>query len=146
MHAMLCTQPDIYFAASLVSRYQSNPELAHWQAVKWIMHYLRSVANLVYRYQGEDLKFEGYSDANWGGDPDESRLTLGYALPWVGEPCYHAVRSDTAQHRQLWRHIVLLVTIGTKVIVITYMYTNKMIMSLWLNLFVVISSKLIHWV
>ena len=30
MYAMLCTRPDICFAVGLVSRYQSNPGLAHW--------------------------------------------------------------------------------------------------------------------
>ena len=29
MYAMLCTWPDICFAVGLVSRYQSNPGLAH---------------------------------------------------------------------------------------------------------------------
>ena len=40
MYAMLCTRPDICFAVGLVSRYQSNPGTAHWQAVKRIMCYL----------------------------------------------------------------------------------------------------------
>jgi len=34
MYAMLCTRPDICYTVGLVSRYQSNPGLAHWQAVK----------------------------------------------------------------------------------------------------------------
>jgi len=59
MYAMLCTRPDIYFVVGLVSRYQSNPKLAHCQAVKTIMRSLRDIANLVSCYQGEDLKFEG---------------------------------------------------------------------------------------
>ena len=37
MYSMLCTRPDICFAIGLVSRYQSNPRTAHWQAVKRIM-------------------------------------------------------------------------------------------------------------
>ena len=30
MYVMLCTKPDIYYAVGMVSKYQSNPKLAHW--------------------------------------------------------------------------------------------------------------------
>ena len=45
------------------------------------MRYLRGIADLVSYYQGKDLKFGGYLEADWRGDSDESRLTSGYALP-----------------------------------------------------------------
>jgi len=80
MYAMLCTWPDICFAVGLISRYQSNPGPTHWQAVKRIMRYLRGTTDLVLCYQERDLKLRRYSDADWGGDPDESRLTLGYVF------------------------------------------------------------------
>ena len=40
MYAMLCTKPDIYYSVGMVSRYQSNAGLKHWQAVKYILKYL----------------------------------------------------------------------------------------------------------
>ena len=40
MYAMTSTRLDICYAIGLVSRYQSNPGKAHWQAVKWIFTYL----------------------------------------------------------------------------------------------------------
>ncbi|KAA0046069.1 retrovirus-related pol polyprotein from transposon tnt 1-94 [Cucumis melo var. makuwa] len=43
MYVMLCTRLDICYVAGVVSRYQSNPGLAHWTAVKTILKYLRSV-------------------------------------------------------------------------------------------------------
>ena len=51
MYAMLCTRPDICFAVGLVSRYQSNSGLTHWQTVKRIFRYLRT-SDLVLCYQG----------------------------------------------------------------------------------------------
>ena len=48
MYTMLCTRLDICYAVSLVSRYQSNPGLAHWQAVKRIMCCLHGIANIAY--------------------------------------------------------------------------------------------------
>lgn len=41
MYAMVCTRPDIAHAVSVVSRFMSNPGRQHWEAVKWIMRYLR---------------------------------------------------------------------------------------------------------
>jgi len=37
MYALSCTRPDIYFIIGLVSRYQPDPELAHWKVVKRII-------------------------------------------------------------------------------------------------------------
>ena len=34
MHAMRFTHPDLAFAVGMVSRYQSNPGMSHWNAVK----------------------------------------------------------------------------------------------------------------
>ncbi|KAK0585008.1 hypothetical protein LWI29_022138 [Acer saccharum] len=41
MYAMTCTRPDISHAVGVVSRYMSNPGKLHWEAVKWILRYLR---------------------------------------------------------------------------------------------------------
>ena len=34
MYAMLCNRPDVCLAISLAGRYQSNPGVEHWTAVK----------------------------------------------------------------------------------------------------------------
>ena len=41
MYAMVCTRPDIAHAVNTVSRFMSNPGRPHWEAVKWILRYLR---------------------------------------------------------------------------------------------------------
>ena len=33
-YAMLCTRPDVCLAISIAGRYQSNPGVEHWTAVK----------------------------------------------------------------------------------------------------------------
>jgi len=84
MYAMLCTGPNICFAVGLVSCYQSNLGPTHWRAIKRIMRYHRSTTDIVLCYQGGDCKLRGYSDVDWGGDPNESRSTLGYVLTLSG--------------------------------------------------------------
>ncbi|KAJ4744662.1 Gag-Pol polyprotein [Rhynchospora pubera] len=78
MYAMLCTRPDICYAVSLVSRFQSNPGFAHWQAVKRILRYLKNTSDYVLCYQGRSLDLVGYSDADWAGDLDERKSTSGF--------------------------------------------------------------------
>ncbi|KAH9699128.1 hypothetical protein KPL71_024224 [Citrus sinensis] len=41
MYAMVCTRADIAYAVSVVSRFMSNPSKLHWDAVKWVMRYLK---------------------------------------------------------------------------------------------------------
>ena len=64
MYAMLCTRPDICFMIDLVSHYESNPTLAHWQTVKRITRYLHGTIDLILCYHGMDLNLRGYSDAD----------------------------------------------------------------------------------
>lgn len=46
MYAMVCTRPDIAFAVGVASRFLANPGKDHWEAVKWIMRYLRGTSKL----------------------------------------------------------------------------------------------------
>jgi hypothetical protein len=80
MYAMMCTRPDICYAVGLVSKFQSNPGLAHWKAVKRILRYLKGTMDYVLCYQGLDLRLVGYSDADWGGNIDERKSTSGYVF------------------------------------------------------------------
>ena len=41
MYARFCTRPGVCLAISLAERYQSNPGVDHWTAVKNILKYLR---------------------------------------------------------------------------------------------------------
>ena len=50
MYAMMCTRLDICYDVGLVSRFQSNPGLAHWKAVKKILRYLKGIADYVFCY------------------------------------------------------------------------------------------------
>ncbi len=46
MYAMLCTRLDVNLAVSLVGRYQSNPGMEHWPAVKNILKYLKRTKDM----------------------------------------------------------------------------------------------------
>ena len=61
MYAMLYTWPDICFAVGLLSSYQTNLGLAHWQAVKRIFRYLPGSSNLVICYHDDRSFNQAYS-------------------------------------------------------------------------------------
>ena len=77
MYAMLCTRPDICFAVGVVSRYQSNPGLDHWVAVKHILKYLRRTRNYMLVYSSRDLIPIGYTDSDFQSDRDSRKSTSG---------------------------------------------------------------------
>ena len=81
MYAMLCTRPDIAHAISLTSRYQSDPGMEHWTAVKNILKHLNRTKDMVLSYGGdEQLVVKGYTDASWNTDPDDSKSQSGYVF------------------------------------------------------------------
>ena len=64
MYAQVCTRPDIAFAVNMLSRFQSNPEIQHWNADKKVLRYLQRTKYhmLVYR-RVKNLALEGYTDS-----------------------------------------------------------------------------------
>lgn len=80
-----CTRPDIAYAVNSVSSFSSNPGEAHWTAAKRILRYLKGtkLMKLVYMKQ-EDGSFKGFSDADWGNDPESRRSITGYVFQFAG--------------------------------------------------------------
>jgi hypothetical protein len=83
MYAMVCTRPDISHAVSMVSRYMHDPGRGHWDAVKWILRYIKGTVDvgLVYErdHRGKQ-ECTGYVDSDYAGDLDKRRSTTGYVF------------------------------------------------------------------
>ena len=85
MYAMLCTRPDVCLAISLAGRYQSNPGVDHWTAVKNILKYLKRTKDTFLVYGGDkELTVKGYIDASFDTDPDDSKSQTGYVFTLNG--------------------------------------------------------------
>ena len=59
MYAMVCTRPDIAHAVGVVSRFMSRPGKQHWEAVKWILRYLKGSLDTCLCFTGASLKLQG---------------------------------------------------------------------------------------
>ena len=81
MYAMVCTRVDIAYAVSVMSRFMSNPGKLHWDAVKWIMRYLKGTLDhgLMYgKSKHEVCEVRGYVDSDFAGEFDRRKSISGY--------------------------------------------------------------------
>ncbi|CAL1406718.1 unnamed protein product [Linum trigynum] len=84
MYAMVCTRPDIAHAVGVVSRFLSKPGKEHWEAVKWILRYLRGSSKMSLCFGDGEHVLVGYTDADMAGDVDSRRSTSGYLITLSG--------------------------------------------------------------
>jgi hypothetical protein len=81
MYAMICTCPDVSYALSATSRYQSNYGEAHWTIVKNILKCLKRTKKVFLVFGGEEeLVVKGYSDASFQTDADDSKLQSSFVF------------------------------------------------------------------
>ncbi|KAL0793897.1 hypothetical protein Bca101_065274 [Brassica carinata] len=78
MYSMVGTRPDLAYAVGMVCRFMSNPLKIHWQAVKWILRYIKGSTKmkLSFRKEGPFI-IKGYCDADYAADLDKRRSITG---------------------------------------------------------------------
>ena len=84
LYIAMGTRPDIAQAVGAVSKFCSNPTEAHKTAVKRIFRYLKKTRNLALKYFKDERPVTGFSDADWGGDPDDRHSTTGNVFMLAG--------------------------------------------------------------
>ncbi|KAH8271482.1 hypothetical protein KR026_004277, partial [Drosophila bipectinata] len=77
------TRPDIAFAVSALSQYNTNFGKQHWMAAKRVLRYLKGTQNhgLFYKRSGQNLV--GYADADWAANIDDRRSFTGFAFKFA---------------------------------------------------------------
>ncbi|KAK1669957.1 hypothetical protein QYE76_058116 [Lolium multiflorum] len=83
--------------------YQSDPGMEHWTAVKNILKYLKRTKDMFLCYGGDqELVVNGYTDASWNTDPDDSKSQSGYvfilngaAVSWASSKQCTVAKSST---------------------------------------------------
>ena len=84
MYLMSCTRPDIAFTVSSLSRFTSNPGENHWKAIVRVLRYLRYTRNYGLHYFKDPAVLEGFSDASWISDIQDTKGTSGYVFTLGG--------------------------------------------------------------
>nr|CAN68815.1 hypothetical protein VITISV_001087 [Vitis vinifera] len=80
MYAMVCTRSDIAHAVGVVSKFMSRPGKQHWEAIKWILRYLKGSLDTCLCFIGASLKLQGYVDADFAGDIDSRKSTTEFVF------------------------------------------------------------------
>ena len=80
MYDMVCTRPDIAHVVGVISKYMSHPGIEHWNAIKWILRYLRGTSNKCLHFGGSTTNSQGYVDSDFVGDIDTRRSTTCYVF------------------------------------------------------------------
>jgi len=83
MHTIVCTRPDLSQTVSMVSRYMHNPVMGHWEAVKWIIRYIKSAINIGLKFKKDVVgkqEYIRYVDFDYAGELDKHRSTMGYVF------------------------------------------------------------------
>ena len=75
MYAMVCTRPDIAHAVGVVSRCMANPWNEHWEAMKWLLRYLRGTSSTSLCFGKGKVTLQGFVDIDLCGDVDSSKST-----------------------------------------------------------------------
>ena len=76
MYAQVCMRHDLAFITGMLGRFQSNPGMDHWKAVKKVLLYLQGTKEYMLTYKRtENLEVVGYSDADFAGCVDTKKST-----------------------------------------------------------------------
>lgn len=82
IYIMTSTRPDLSWVVSKLSQHLAQPKRQHWETAKQVLRYLKGTIEheLCYKRSDQDLKLEGYSDADWASDQKDRRSTTGYCF------------------------------------------------------------------
>ncbi|GKE01644.1 zinc finger, CCHC-type containing protein [Tanacetum coccineum] len=95
MYAKTCTRPDIAFVVGKLSRYTSNPETQHWQAIQRVLKYLKKTMDYRLVYSGYPSVLKGYTNASWISNNEDNSSTSGWVFPLSGGAISWASKKQT---------------------------------------------------
>jgi hypothetical protein len=81
------TRPDISYAVSFLSQFNSNYTSTHWALAKRLLSYVKCTSKLGLRYvkaSEPSLSLIGYADADWAGNPTDYKSYSGYCFTLDG--------------------------------------------------------------
>ena len=92
-YAALGTRPNIAFAVTWLSRFNSDPTEEHLRYAKYVLRYLKRTKSLQICYdRSSNASLIGYSDSDWGENKDDCHSTLGQvftlangAISWASQ-------------------------------------------------------------
>ena len=86
MYLAVSTRPDIAYAVSYLSQFNSCFRTEHWVAAKRVLRYLRGSDNVGLRFRRTGKALEGFVDADWANCPNDRKSYTGFVFALAGCP------------------------------------------------------------
>ena len=78
---LTASKPDISYSVGVCARYQAYPKESHMITLNRIIKYVKSIVNFgVWNSKDTNDVLAGYSNADWTGNADDRKSTLGLFL------------------------------------------------------------------
>eukprot|EP00253_Pinus_taeda_P017845 PITA_17845 len=73
--------PNICFAVNTLSQFMVEPKRVHWAIARHILRYVHETVRYGLKYsRGEDVRLNGFTDADWAGRSVDRKSTSGYCF------------------------------------------------------------------
>ena len=86
MYLAQVSRYDILYAVNQLARVMSEPSKANMGAAKHVLRYLAGSVNFSITYKRGGFKPTTYTDAEWGGNPDNGESTSSYIVMLANGP------------------------------------------------------------
>jgi hypothetical protein len=80
MYLSVCTRPDITYALSYLSQFNSYHGEEHWVAAKRVLRYLKGTMNQGLEFKSTGLNLKGFADASFATDDSDCKSYTGYVF------------------------------------------------------------------
>ncbi|XP_017190466.1 uncharacterized mitochondrial protein AtMg00810-like [Malus domestica] len=80
LQCLTFTRPNVAFSLHQVCQFMHCPMESHFIAVKRILRYLKGTMDYGVQLSKKDLCLTAFSDADWAGDPNDRRSTIGLVV------------------------------------------------------------------
>ncbi|WVZ14807.1 hypothetical protein V8G54_012373 [Vigna mungo] len=87
MYGMVYTRPDVAHGVSVLSQFMVNPGPTHWEALKWMLRYIRGSLGTGLSFQNNFQGggyIEGFVDSDFAGCMDTRKSRSGYVFTLFG--------------------------------------------------------------
>jgi len=99
LDVIVCMRPDLSQVVSMISRHMHDPDKNHWEAVKWILRYIKGTVDVGLVFEKDIMGKQeciGYVDSDYAGDLDMHRSTTGYVFTLSYAPVsWHFILQST---------------------------------------------------
>ncbi|XP_038885973.1 secreted RxLR effector protein 161-like [Benincasa hispida] len=123
MYLMVCTISDLAHCLSVVSRYMADPESYHWQAVEWILRYIKGTVSygLLYtKHLSNQEVLISFVDADYATDKYKRRSLSSLVFKFFG---------NTVSWKSSLQSVVTLSTTEVEYMALTEAFKEV----IWLN-------------